>query len=84
MWYSRKQNGIKAVSVTASKMVSITGIVRDLNCSNENVRFMDNQGAVQMTKSFESSKRSKHIDIKYHFIKGLVINGKMRINYIYR
>lgn len=40
---------------------------------------MDNIGAVFITKSFENNKRSKYIDIRYHFVKDLIQNNLVTV-----
>jgi len=42
----------------------------------------DNQGAIKLGHNAEFHKRTKHIDIKYHYIRELVENNKLRIIYI--
>ena len=42
--------------------------------------FGDNQPAISATEN--DTKRSKHIDIKYHFIKELVEEGKIKFQHI--
>lgn len=90
-WFSRKQSCVSlssteaeyiAAAATASELLSIKGIVEDLdaNFTENSVLLVDNQGAIELTKSYENSKRSKHIDIRYHFLKDLVVKDK--INYV--
>ena len=38
---------------------------------------VDNQGAVALSKNKVSQQRSKHIDVKYHFIRDQVDNGNL-------
>jgi thiamine pyrophosphate-dependent acetolactate synthase large subunit-like protein len=42
----------------------------------------DNQGAIKLGHNAEFHKRTKHIDIKYHYIRELVEGNKLRIIYI--
>jgi hypothetical protein len=42
----------------------------------------DNQGAIALIKNPYLHERSRHIDIKYHYIRDLVEQGKLRIKYI--
>ena len=42
----------------------------------------DNNGAIKLSNNLESYKRTKHIDIKYHFIRELVKSNKIRLLYI--
>lgn len=41
----------------------------------------DNQSAIAMAKQSGTSKRVKHVDIKFHFIKDQVENGAIRLEY---
>ena len=45
------------------------------------VLFNDNQSAVKNANSPDIKERSKHIDIKYHFVKKLVEDGKVIVKY---
>jgi transposase InsO family protein len=42
----------------------------------------DNQAAIRISKNPENHKRAKHIDIKYHFLKEKVDEGKVSLVYI--
>ncbi|KAK9678974.1 Reverse transcriptase (RNA-dependent DNA polymerase) [Popillia japonica] len=43
--------------------------------------FEDNQSSIKMASTFET-RRTKHIDVKYHFVKDLVANNKVTIHYM--
>ena len=40
--------------------------------------FGDNEGAMAITNNPSSASRSKHINVKFHFIQGLVRAGEIR------
>ena len=42
----------------------------------------DNQGAIKLGYNAEFYKRTKHIDIKYYYIRELVENNKLTIIYL--
>ena len=42
----------------------------------------DNQGAIKLAKNPAFHKRSKHIDIKYHFIRSEAQQGAISLRYI--
>jgi hypothetical protein len=44
--------------------------------------FRDNQGAIALTKNLHLYKRSKHINISYHFIHDLAKRKQLEITYI--
>ena len=41
----------------------------------------DNQGAIAIEKDFISNWRSKHIDVKVHFIKEHLMSGTIQVAY---
>lgn len=43
--------------------------------------FGDNQGAIALSKNPVKRQRSKHIDVKYHFIRDALNEGKINIEY---
>ena len=44
--------------------------------------FEDNQGAKVLIENFLSSARSKHIDVRFHFIHNLFRTRKIRVQYL--
>jgi len=44
--------------------------------------FEDNQEAIALVKNPHLHERSKHIDICYHFIRDLIEQKKLKIEYI--
>jgi hypothetical protein len=42
----------------------------------------DNQGAISLTKNNDNHNRTKHIDVKWHFIKAYAENGTIKIAYL--
>ena len=44
--------------------------------------FADNQSAIKLSDNACHHKRTKHIDIRYHFIRQEVADGIVEINYI--
>lgn len=43
--------------------------------------FEDNQGAIALAKNPVSRQRCKHVDIKYHFVRSTVNDGKVNLEY---
>ena len=43
---------------------------------------VDNQGAIDFAKNAQFSQRTKHIDIKYHFIRDHIENRTIKLEYI--
>ena len=44
--------------------------------------YMDNQGAMSITKDPKHHTRTKHIDVYYHFIQNLVKEGTIVLRYV--
>lgn len=91
-WISKKQNVVAqssceseylASAVAASELLYLKGICADfeLNISNT-ILLIDNQSALKQIESFENSKRSKHVDIKAHFIKDIVAKGLIKLSFV--
>lgn len=53
----------------------------DVRCNIGPV-FVNNQAAIKITTNSETHKRSKHIDVKYHFTRDVVNRGEVEIRYV--
>lgn len=94
-WKSKKQQTV-ALSTCEAEYVSIcaavqegkylTQIVNDMiPYGAEHGRFdlyCDNQGAIALCENPIQHQRSKHIDIKYHFIRSEFQNGVLNLMYV--
>lgn len=91
-WCSKKQN-IVSISSTESEYVAMSmagaeacwliNLLSDFKIRDVSPVHMycDNQSAIMIANT-NSVKRLKHIDIKYHFIRELVENNKICIQYV--
>ena len=72
-----------ALSAAAQEAVWLQQLSSDL--LNRNIRettiFEDNQSAICLAKSQQVHGRTKHIEIKYHFIRDLVEAGRIKLTY---
>ena len=88
-WKTRKQS-IVALSSCEAEYVAMAHAVQeglflqkmfaDLYGKNANTSItlhVDNQGAVALSKNKMCQQRSKHIDVKYHFIRSHIENGSV-------
>ena len=91
-WKSRKQPTV-ALSTCEAEYISLANAVQEAKflkqlCSDMNVVIdnvlikVDNQGAINLAKNPVNHQRSKHIDIKYHFIRSEVLNGNVNLEYV--
>ena len=69
-----------ALSAAVSEAIWIRGLLQDLHqIQNEAaIIFEDNKGCIGMATNLET-KRSKHIDIKHHFIRDHIQNGLIEV-----
>jgi len=91
-WPSKKQATV-ALSTTEAEYVALSAAVQeavwlrkvlsDLNLpmSEPTTLREDNQGAIAMTKNPIAHGRTKHIDIRYHYVKEAVENGVISLEY---
>lgn len=92
-WSSKKQATVAtssseaeyiALSSAASEAIWIRGILIDMHILDSTYSipiFEDNQGCIFMSRNSEC-KRSKHIDVKHHFIRDHVSRGLLDIQHV--
>ena len=92
-WKSRKQRTVAlssceaeymALSATIQEGLFLIQLLKDISCGYQfepPVIFGDNQGAIALSKNPVSRQRSKHIDIRYHFIRTEINSGKVVVEY---
>jgi hypothetical protein len=92
-WFNRKQRSVALSSVEAEYMVAslaacealwlrklLLGLFRqELEAT---VIHCDNQSCIKLSENPVFHDRSKHIDIRYHFIRDCVQRGAVRLDYI--
>eukprot|EP01119_Soliformovum_irregulare_P002841 TRINITY_DN1309_c0_g2_i1.p1 TRINITY_DN1309_c0_g2~~TRINITY_DN1309_c0_g2_i1.p1 ORF type:complete len:1074 (-),score=203.85 TRINITY_DN1309_c0_g2_i1:206-3268(-) len=91
-WNSRKQRSIAlstteaeyvAGSIACQDAIHLRHLLQDLRqpVSTPTTIFGDNQGAIALAKHNNVNARSKHIDIRYHFIRETIANGHVEWTY---
>jgi len=91
-WYSKLQNTV-AVSTAESEYYGIhecarqclwyKNLFKELNININNITInSDNKAAIYNCENETINLKSKHIDLKYHKIRELVREGKIKLNYI--
>jgi hypothetical protein len=90
-WKSKKQH-IVTLSSMEAEYVALTDAVKEgawlkkfemelEKKKTEIVLFEDNQSAIKTANNRIHNDRSKHIDIRYHFIREKIENGDLKIVY---
>lgn len=54
-----------------SDLINIKGLCIDFKEISQSVLYVHNREAIDMIKSFENSEKTKHIAIRYNFVKDL-------------
>ena len=86
---------VTALSTSESEYVALAEVVKEVAYLRQVEIFIkpcmvpysveireDNQGAIMMANNPISSKRTKHIDFKHHFIRDMVEAKRVHIAYI--
>jgi hypothetical protein len=92
-WSSKKQN-IITLSSTEAEYIAQTHVAKEViwlwsfisevqeTGKKKLTISCDNQGAIALSKDNKFHSHTKHIDLRYHFIREAVEDGKIKVNYI--
>ena len=92
-WKSKSQHNV-SLSTTEAEYVAVSEAVRELKfvtnlLDSISIEFqkpievkIDNVGALFLVKSRNTSERTRHIDARYHYIRELVDEGLIKIEFI--
>lgn len=91
-WESKKQHTVAlssaeseyvAMSESCREAVFLKTLIREISSKDETVKlFSDSQSAIQMAKNPVHHQRTKHIDIRYHFIREKLNNSVVSLEYL--
>ncbi|CAB4027048.1 Hypothetical predicted protein [Paramuricea clavata] len=72
-----------ALRFATQEAVWLRQLMKDLqmDCTTATTIYEDNQGAIAMSRNPVLHKRTKHIDIKYHFIREKTQDGTIELKY---
>ena len=94
MWKSKKQATVALSTCEAEYMalcsatqeaVYLANLFRSLGVTSSTAPipiYVDNQGTMDLAKNPVSHQRSKHIDIRYHYVRECVNNNKVVLSYV--
>ena len=70
--------------LVAKEAVWLNGLLEYLGIELRNplITYGDNRGALALALNPNSHPRSKHVDIQYHFTRGLVQAGRITVKYL--
>jgi hypothetical protein len=91
-WKSKRQSVVAlssceaeylSLSEAAKELVWLRGLLVDMGIpQDKSVIYCDNQGAVALSKNPVDSKRTKHIDVRHHFVRDLWERGELVVEYV--
>lgn len=90
-WFSKKQNCVAlstaeaeyiAAAASAQDLVNLKGVLLDFQINSVDILYCDNKSSISMSKCSENSKRAKHIDIRNHYLKDLVFEKVISVEYV--
>ncbi|XP_041011288.1 uncharacterized mitochondrial protein AtMg00810-like [Juglans microcarpa x Juglans regia] len=92
-WSAKKQPTVsrssceseyRALAVTATEVLWLTHLLRDhhVPTTHRPLLLCDNKSAVFLSSNPVSHKRSKHIDLDYHFLWELVVSGTINTQHV--
>lgn len=90
-WCTRKQpivalSSCEAEYISAAEcckeLLYLKGLIEELIVSKINVNLhVDNQSAIKLIENGVFNRRSKHIDVRYHFLHNLFVEDVIKISY---
>lgn len=91
-WMSRRQQCVSlstteaeyvAASEAAKEAVWLSRLLRSIALvRTAPVLYCDNVSAIRLARNDEFHRRSKHIDVRYHYIRELLKSGKLLVEYV--
>lgn len=81
---SSAESEYMAASAAAQEAVHLRSLLRSLGFEQKEPTIIwdDNQGCIAMAKNPTQHKRTKHIDIRFHFVREVVARGDIKLRYI--
>ena len=91
-WKSKKQATV-ALSSCEAEYIALTHCIQeakfikqlltDLSFQSDITISVDNQGAIKLAQNPVFHERSKHIDIRHHFIRDEIASGNVKLVYVH-
>ncbi len=90
-WNSRRQQTVAlstaeaelmAIGSGCQEIIYITNLLKELNLKSTNILYTDNKAALCIAEHDIHHNRTKHIDIKYHFIREQIKNKLFTLQWV--
>ena len=80
---SSTESEYQALSECAQESVFTQNLIKELTGEdNQAIIYEDNLGAIYLAKNYQVSARTKHIDIRHHWLRDLQTSKRINIRYI--
>ncbi len=81
---SSAESEYMAASAAAQEAIHLRSLMQSLGFTQKGPTTIwdDNQGCIAMTKNPVQHKRTKHIDIRFHFVRDAVNRGDILLRYV--
>ena len=73
--------GLGSATQESLYLLQLISAMDDQNTYKCVIVFEDNQGAIALSKDPANRQRSKHIDVRYPFVRDILREGKLNIKY---
>jgi hypothetical protein len=91
-WYSHTQP-VVALSTAEAEYIAVTDIAKEIawfklfmsemGLPQGNVTvYEDNEAAIKISKNPQDHKRTKHIQVRYHYVRDQIQNGEFHLEYV--
>ena len=91
-WYSHTQP-VVALSTAEAEYIAITDVakeiswfkllLKELGHHQDNVTiYEDNEAAIKISKNPQDHKRTKHIQVRYHYVRDQIRDGIFHLQYV--
>ena len=91
-WSSKKQASVAlstteseyiAASLACSQVLYINQFLKDLNIISKKTKIQcDDTSAINLSKNPVHHSRSKHIDVRHHFLRDNVLKGNIELSFV--
>jgi hypothetical protein len=92
-WKSKGQNCVTMSSTEAEyvamcscaiEMMFIKQVVESIKFQVKlpMILFADNTGAIDLAKNYSTSGRTKHIDVRHHYLRELISDGLIKVKFV--
>lgn len=73
-----------AAASAVKEAIWLKRLLNEIECQSDNstTLYVDNLSTIRIIKNPEYHKRTKHIDIRYHFIREKVEEGEISVHYV--